>query len=369
MVEFQANATDGEGEPLTWVFDFGDGSAIEVYHTASGAANVTVWNNVTHVFLSTGTYDVTMYVCDVPVVDPGFPHNQSEVVTIAIVENQPPGIADSITASDENPLINWTTGNASVILTMWANDLDGDPLLVTWNFSDGSPDATNSTAGGSTGIFYFTQVHGFTSLGRYNVTANVSDGNGHWVTTYRIINVTSDNNPPELVAAADIIYPPGRGDYAIPNETVSITYIFSDREFDSLTFLVDWGDGSPVLNVTLAEYVNGNLTLVVSHNYSSIGTYIVNLNVTDNRIGKGQHAFNLSFNVKIALEPIATVDYWSWWDFASLSLFLMIPVVIVVWLVFARRRQRELDDAGVTYDQWLVRKKEIQEELKVKRSK
>lgn len=365
VVEFRGTAIDVEGEDLTWVFDFKDGSPIEVYHTI-GVVNATVWKNVTHAFLSVGTYNVLMNVSDVPTINPGFPHNQSISKTIIIGENQPPGVSDEIIVNDENPFINWTTGNASVIFTVMAADLDGDPLVVTWNFSDGSPEATNTTTGG-TGQFILIQVHAYTVTGQYNVTANVTDGQGHWVLTYRLINVSSDNTPPEFVSS-NITYPQGRGDYATPNETVYITYILKDDQLDPIRLLINWGDGSPVFNITLSNYVNGTVTYVANHSYTKVGEYIVIVNVTDNMIGKGMHAFNFSLNVKIDYEPILNLNSWSWWDSTTLAILLMIPILIAVWWVNERRKQKALDDAGVTYDQWLVRKKEIQEELRMKKS-
>jgi len=168
--------------------------------------------------------------------------------------------------------------------------------------------------------------------------------------------------------SSNITYPQGRGDYATPNETVYITYILKDDQLDPIRLLINWGDGSPVFNITLSNYVNGTVTYVANHSYTKVGEYIVIVNVTDNMIGKGMHAFNFSLNVKIDYEPILNLNSWSWWDSTTLAILLMIPILIAVWWVNERRKQKALDDAGVTYDQWLVRKKEIQEELRMKKS-
>jgi hypothetical protein len=363
-VLFTAYARDLEGDPLTWTFDFGDG-AKQVYETA-GVVNQTVWNNVTHVFLAAGSYLVNLYISDrIGEENQTFPHNKSASTAVTATVNVPPGVMDRVEVQPgENLVINVTIGYVLATFYIEAGDNDGDVLTAVWDLGDGSDPVVNVSAGG-TKTYRFTVEHQYSVPGQYNVTVNISDGNGHELDRYRVINVTSNNVGPDFTGIRTI-YPEGRGDYAEPNETISIRLTVSDQEFDSISFTIDWGDQSEWLNVTVSEYVDGNVTLEVSHSYLAPAQYIIRIVMTDGQLGVGEHVLYWNLTVKVEYERIIVHEGWGWWDYTSLGLFAMIPVLVAIWFGINRRRQRALDDAGITYDQWLTRKAEIIEELKGK---
>jgi len=363
-VPFTANATDREGDPLTWTFDYGDGLK-DVFNT-TGVVNETVWNNVTHVFSAAGEYTINMYVSDrIGEENQTFPHNKSATTKVTATVNVAPGVMDYIEVQpSENLVVNVTTGFVLATFYIMAGDSDGDILTLVWDLGDGSDAVVNVSSGG-TATYTFTVEHQYTVPGQYNITVNISDGKGHELTRYRVVNVTSDNRGPDFTGVATI-YPEGRGDYAEPNETIYIRLMVSDAEFDAINFTIDWGDGSEWLNITLSDYVDGNVTLEVGHSYAVSGQYIVRIVMTDSQIGKGEHVLYWNLSVKIEYKKIVIDEGWSWWDYTSLGLIALIPIVVAIWIGANRRRQRQLDDAGITYDQWLTRKSEIIEELKGK---
>lgn len=366
LAYYNGSARDVEGESLTWTFDYGDGS-LDVYNT-TGVVNQTLWTNVTHPFAAAGTYSVVLYVSDRLVGDQTFPHNVTASVSTKVVINQPPGAGSKIAViPEENLVINATTHVANCTMYIQAQDPDGDVLTVVWDFGDGSPGVTNISSGGID-TYRFTVEHEYSVTGQYNVSVNITDGRiGHEINRYRLINVTSTNNPPEIVGSF-LEYPTGRGNYAELNESVTMILILADAERDFLNFTVDYGDGSELANFSLSVYdANGNLTFTITHSYKVYGTYNVRVNITDDMMGIGIHILFYNFTIRVAPAPVVHQDYWSWWDFASLGLFMMIPVMMVAWIFIARRQQRILDDAGMTYEQWVSRKPEIKEELKLRK--
>ncbi len=115
-VWFHAVADDPEGEPLTYRWEFGDGTGSMLGDEAE------------HTYLTKGTYTAKLTVTDqggktatkefpITVTDP--PGNRAPVVEAAAVP-----------ASGQVPL--------DVLLTANGNDPDGDALTYAWDFGDGT---------------------------------------------------------------------------------------------------------------------------------------------------------------------------------------------------------------------------------------
>lgn len=363
---YNASAVDAEGENLNWTFDYGDG-VLEVYYTA-GEVGVTLWTNVTHLFASAGTYVVTVYVTDRLPGSQEFPHNVTASASTNVIINVPPGgLAEIVVIPESSLIINATTGLANGTMYIEAGDPDGDVITATWDFGDGSPGIVNISSEG-VGPFRFVVEHGYSAVGQYNLTVNVSDGRvGHYFVRHVLINVTSSNRPPK-VAGTGLDYPAGRGNYAEVNESVKMTLILKDPENDVLNYTVDYGDGSPLAYFSLSIYdSSGNQTLILEHAYSAYGSYTVRVNITDSILGSGNHIIYVNFTITVKAAPVSSENPWNWWDSVSLGLFLMIPVLLIAWVFASRRHQKVLDDAGMTYEQWLTRKPEIKEELKARK--
>jgi hypothetical protein len=356
-VTIVANATDAEGEPLTWTFVFNNTDLRQdiltyVNFTPASAPNALVWNNVSHVFGTQGNYTVTLYVSDALPGNQVFPQNISVMSpAIRVVVNHAPIVSTVINVDPASPIVNSTLGYVSVNYSIDAFDLDGDPITVTWDFGDGGPPATNISAGG-TATYTFKQTRNYSDTGSFNISVIVTDNRpGHSVFVYMKVNVTSTNLPPSIV---DFFFNyPHNLTFALSNETQNFTWVFSDPENDPLEVIVDFGDNSSLVYANLTAYVDHNVTLSLTHSYSKLGTYTIIVQYTDNNIGAGLvHNKTIEATVKVGEIPPVIHGYWDWWDYTSLGLFLMIPVLITLRVVTVYRRRKQLEEAGMTLEEW-----------------
>ncbi|MDQ1372551.1 MAG: hypothetical protein QG582_1469, partial [Candidatus Thermoplasmatota archaeon] len=200
-VTFYSSAKDPEGEALTWTFVVNNSVEdvdVIVSHTGVTPVNTTVWNNLTYAFNSPGTYNVRLYVSDALIPYQIPPHNVTKVEYVYVVGNAVPSVVDEIAMSDESPTIDTAVGFVTVTFTLQVYDGDGDVLTVTWDMDEGIS-RTDTSDGGMT-IYTFDQDRRFNTTGSFNISATVTDGlEGHDVTKYRLVNVTSNNLPPVVI--------------------------------------------------------------------------------------------------------------------------------------------------------------------------
>jgi len=129
-----------------------------------------------------------------------------------------------------------------------SSDPDGTIVSYAWDFGDST---------GGTGVVAF---HAYLTYGTINVTLTVTDNESFTATTYRHIVVQA---------------PPVASFTATPNPVVGIPVYFDaspshDPDGTIVSYAWDFGDRT-----------NGS-GKVTSHPYTSVGTYNVTLNVTDN---------------------------------------------------------------------------------------
>ena len=172
----------------------------------------------------------------------------------------------------------------------------------------------------------------------------MTDGlEGHDVTKYRLVNVTSNNLPP-VVLELNFTYE--TGDFALPDESIEFTLTFSDPEMDVLEVVWDFGDNTSLVYFNLTEYVNGVATCVVNHTFSEVGTYNLTISYTDNQIGlltheKVKYAYVTVNNLRISVS-----EAWSWWDYTSLALLILIPVAFILNIMRLNINRRRLEEKG-----------------------
>jgi hypothetical protein len=129
-----------------------------------------------------------------------------------------------------------------------------------WDFGDGTPKVSNTS---------FITTHAFAQVTNYNVTLNITNSEGLWSTTSRILTIL----PPIGPTADFMLYP------ATPkaNQTVTFDATMSKPGYNGthhlpiVNYTWDFGDG----NVT-----SGNYPTIV-HRYMAYGDYMAKLNVTD----------------------------------------------------------------------------------------
>jgi len=213
--------TDPNGDPLIFTWIFGDGTS------ATGV-------NVTHAYAVAGTYTVTLEVYD----------GNNPFVTATKV----------VTVLAGEPVAQFTSTDSTFINTpevfdaSLTTDPNGDPLILTWIFGDGTS---------ATGV---NVTHAYAVAGTYTVTLEVYDGNNPLVTVTKMVTVLT-GAPTAVITSLDAV-----------DKNSNINFdasLSSDPNGDLLTFNWDFGDG------LFASGVN------VNHVYATSGTYTVTLNVLD----------------------------------------------------------------------------------------
>lgn len=222
-----AKSTDDDGDPLTYSWDFGDGTS------ASG-------DNVTHTYTQTGSYTITMKVFD------GEDWSLPATENITINNNQPFAILGGPYYATPNQVIQFD-GSASY-------DKDNDPLAYRWDFGDGTT---------GTGP---TPTHQYSSNGYYTVSLIVNDGEEDSVT--RNTTATIKNLAPTANAGGP--YNGFKNQAIVFDGSAS-----SDPDGDALSYY--WGFGG---NTTVSG-------VAPSYVFTSAGTYTVTLRVSDGSTGSG----------------------------------------------------------------------------------
>jgi PKD repeat protein len=224
------------GDVLTYAWDFGDGT------TATTA-------NPSHTFTTAGTYNVTLTVSD-----DGTPALSSSEATITITVTAPANQAPTAVASSDV-----TSGEASLAV-QFTGDTSSDPdtgdiLTFAWDFGDGTTATTANPA------------HTFTTAGTYDVTLTVSDDGTPALLSSEVtltITVTDANQAPTAIATSNV----SSGILDLDVEFTGSTSSDPDAG-DTLTYAWDFGDG------TTATTANP------SHTFTTAGTYMVTLTVSD----------------------------------------------------------------------------------------
>lgn len=356
-VTFVANATDFEGEMLTWTFAYGDG-AVEVFTTDPTPPGTLVWLNRTHQYWEVGAFNATVSVSDALGENQVGAHNFSRRVAVSVVANSPPSVSETISYSG-TLMIDTAIGYTDVRFSVWALDNDGDIVTATWYLND-EEFATNATPGGSTQDSELVQVIRFTDPGTYFIRVVVTDGReGHEDSVSSVLSITSNNLPPNLVIGIDFSYGPNRT-FALLGEVLTYLVVISDPELDPVELVWDFGDDSPRLYFNLTEYdENGTVRSSVTHSYSAPGEYTITVWFTDNKIGLLNHSKVITAVVTVSEETIIIPHSWDWWDYTSLGLLCMIPVLVVVWFGNQRRKIRKLEAEGLTIEEDRIQKERM----------
>ncbi|MCW3990203.1 MAG: PKD domain-containing protein [Candidatus Bathyarchaeota archaeon] len=221
-VRFVDESTDPEGGPLTYLWNFGDGST----STA---------RNPIHEYDAPDAVLVTLLITD----DEGATHTATLTIVIfptirpdADFSHEPEGgtIHDTVAFFDES----------------W--DLDGSILAWEWDFGDGETSRRKDP------------THRFEDKGIHRVTLTVEDDDGNTDTVTK--SVIIENLPPTAEFTASTTA-------AQIDDEIRFTDSSADPEDHRLRYSWDFGDGSS------SDASNP------SHRYDEAGTYTVALTVTD----------------------------------------------------------------------------------------
>lgn len=362
-----ANASDPEGEPLTWTFRFNN--SVEEYlvvvdHTDWTAPGAVVWSNITSVFAAVGSYAIYLNVSDAPPPYDIGAHNVSQApLDVEVVPNAPPQSLSSILVEPGEPVVRSEIGYVLVNYSIQAFDEDGDILSATWDFGDGSSPVVEASPGGS-GLYKFIQQQNYSDVRDFNVSVTITDGHpGHEIFLYTLVHVNSTNLPPSL----SLDYKLSKGAYAVKNELLNFTLVISDLERDPIEVIIDFGDNSSRLYFNLTDFVGNNVTIGFNHSYANLGNFSMTIWYTDNKVGLFNHYKHTNVTIDVQAIPEVVHNIWSWWDYTSLGLVCMIPVLLVVRFIQVSHRRKIIEEEGMTYDEWkLLKSVEAEESPKNK---
>ncbi len=251
-VMFDASGTsDADGDPLTYSWDFGDGT------TGEGAT-------VSHAYGQGGNYKAVLTVDD------------GKGTRCSVASRSVPVSVNTIPSAIISSVDPVSTGQTITFDGSGSGDADGDSLTYSWDFGDGS------TGNGA------TASHAYSQGGNYPVLLTVDDGKGTpcSVVSYNI--VASVNTPPVIILSPiDVV-------------CVGDTVMFdasgtSDADGDPLTYSWDFGDGNTGDGPT------------PSHTYSQGGTYKAVVTVNDGKGTSGSIA-SRSIPVEVNTQPSAVLS-------------------------------------------------------------
>ena len=218
-----SNSYDPNGEIRRWEWNFGDGC------TASGAV-------VRHSFSAFGIFNVTLTVTDF--------WGATDQATFSITVHGIPPVADIFAPTFDNKKTDVPFDASG------SYGVNGTIVSYEWDFDDGA---------NGTGV---NILHQFNHSGSYQVTLRVIDEWGGTDQDIHSINIYNHFPVASFVASETIVWT----DYPIVFDA-SASF---DPDGDALLYSWDFGDSS------------GSASgIVVGHSYSSVGSYWVVLDVTD----------------------------------------------------------------------------------------
>jgi PKD repeat protein len=232
------------------------------------------------VLLKDGKFSATFDTTDAPVgpyvvkVDDGDGHTDTTIVEIFAPMNYPPtAIIDSIMPNSAKQ------GTDAVSFIGHGNDSDGSVVAYNWSSSiDGLLNTSSS----------FTKPASELSVGTHTISFTVQDDDGAWSSADTgILTIEAANQPP----VASFSYSPVNPGI---NEPVTFNASFSlDQDGNITSYNWSFGDGN----------ISNTSEVVITHSYSSVGNYTVNLTVTDDEGATNTTSRELQVCLK---PPIAT---------------------------------------------------------------
>jgi len=247
---FSVAASDADGDPLNYVWAFGDGIS------ATGS-------NTSHVYSSAGSFTATVTVSD----GHGGTAASSVNVTVNAVANTPPVvIGQNIGTNEDTPKA----------ITLSATDSNGDPLTYT---IVGMP-AHGSVTGSPPNVTYVPTAN-YNGPDAFTFKANdgLIDSN---VATVSIVVAAINDNPTITTGPLAAPNPSSVGQ----NVTFSVTAI--DVDGDNLTYSWNFGDGAVSTGAA------------PGHSYNVAGAYTTNVTVTDGHGGSATGSVTVVVNSNAA---------------------------------------------------------------------
>lgn len=286
-IEFSAAATDPDGDPLTYAWNFGDAATV----AASGEPSQS------HTFESAGSYEATVTVSD------GRGGTAQASLQIAIADPNsgggevpnPPGEPSDNEAPVVTLSANTLEGTAPLTVSFGAevSDPDDDPLTYAWVFGNGE------TAEGNT-----SQTVVYNEPGTYTAKVAVSDGIATTEKSLVVLVNASNNTAPNVPPAVTISATPTSGKAPLP---VKFSADVSDPDSPMLSYVWDFGDGT----------ISGEDA--PTHSYTEVGDYTASLTVGDREGGKTRKEVTITVAPGSGDPGTPDVPFYGEWAWAAKS--------------------------------------------------
>jgi ABC-type transport system substrate-binding protein len=278
-----AVTSDADADVLTVTWEWDDGTFNTTYHDTSGAQGAPVMSSVMHMWDTSGSYSVTVWVDDG---EEG--HNVSTEVTAEVAAaGAEVGPSSLLVVADPTPAI----VDGTTVLTVSAFDANGDAIAFTIDFGDDSDLAFDDSSEASTGIQTVYFEHVYEEVGDVVITLYADDGTTNSSDTFDLEVVEPvGNSPPSVTLQTSYS--------AVYNTTFTITPIgVNDVDGDEVEVWYDWGDDSAM---TAGDPDNGYRA---SHSYTSVGDLTISVYADD---GTGLDGHNVT---KTATVEVREANY------------------------------------------------------------
>lgn len=251
-VAFEATATDPDGDPLRYLYNFGDGTTGE-----PGEASRS------HRYAEPGRYAATVTV------DDGRGGVAQAEVAVSVASAAPP-TEPPPAPENEAPTVDLTASTTAgpapltVSFSAQAADPEGERVSYAWSFGNGETAAGNKS-----------RTLTYTEPGRYTAAVTVSDGQASASADLTVTVEAPSTPPPPENAAPEVTVAADPVSGAVPLD-VTLSAEAADPDGDELAYLWDFGDG------TISS------DNPASHLYREAGTYTASVTVSDRKGGKAR---------------------------------------------------------------------------------
>ena len=265
---YTVSATDPDEDPISYTFDWGDGTTSIIGPVDSG-----IVASLNHTWTRAGTDQVKAKAID----GKGATSEWSESWTVII--NAPPN--KPATPSGSKSVYAWASNSYSTL----AADPDEDSVEYTFDWGDGNTSTTNFVKSGSNA----NTLHIWSNEGTYQIKTIASDSSGDTSRWSDFLTITViANNKPNVPRS---LFGPSSGYVGIAHSYFTLA---KDTDNDMVKYTFDWGDGT----ISETDLVNSGSVESASHMWRKAGTYHVRGNATDSR--GASSVFSKPLNVTIA---------------------------------------------------------------------
>ncbi|MBI4605705.1 MAG: PKD domain-containing protein, partial [Planctomycetes bacterium] len=243
---YDVNATDGNGDPIT--FALLQGPEGMVMDAGTGVVSFTPRED------QVGVHTVFLAARD----NRGGEDTQIYELLVKPSVNTPP-------VADANGPYVALRGQPVSFSSAGTSDPDGDALTYTWSFGDGQTSNDENP------------IHVYTAAGNFVATLIVNDGRGGTASDQATVQIDEPNREPTALVRDGPDFVVRLGEVLTLDGSPS-----SDPDGDPLEHAWSWGDSTP-----------GDMGVQASHEYAAEGTYLGSLMVKDGRGGESTYEFTV----------------------------------------------------------------------------